>query len=294
MAVDRLGPTCVSEGEPRERVLPVRSGLRAAIVAFTVMLAFGSAAGVDASPDTNPGSSRTGATSGYDISWPQCDSPYPADPVFGVVGVNRGIVFSPNPCLASELTWAGGANAGLYANTGNPGPALSTHWPTGQTSPRLCSAAAADTADCAYDYGYNAAADSYVDAISAFTTLGLTASPAGSAWWLDVETSNSWRSDVSLNVAALSGAVDFLGGVVHVASLGFYSTDYQWGVITGGTSAFNAYPSWVAGAGDAAGASANCAGSGFTGGGVELAQYQSGGFDADIRCSPSHPVGPDR
>ena len=242
--------------------MPVRSGLRAAIVAVTVLLAIGSAAGVDASSDVSPASSQTGASPGYDISWPQCGTPYPANPAFGIVGVNRGIVYSPNPCLASELTWAGGAKAGLYANTGNPGPALSTHWPTGQTSPRLCSATATDTADCAYDYGYNAAADSYVDAISAFTALGLTDSPAGSAWWLDVEISNSWRSDVSLNVAALSGAVDYLGSVVHVASLGFYSTGYQWGVITGGTSAFNTYPSWVAGAGDAAGGSADCAGSG--------------------------------
>ena len=93
--------------------------------------------------------------------------------------------------------------------------------------------------------------------------------------------------DVTLNVAALSGAVEYLGSVVHVASLGFYSTSYQWGVITGGTSAFSGYPSWVAGASDAAGANANCAGPGFTGGGVALAQYVSGGFDADVRCSPS-------
>jgi hypothetical protein len=229
-------------------------------------------------------------TPGYDISWPQCNGPYPVTPAFGIVGVNKGIVFSPNPCLASEVTWAGGTSAALYANTGNPGPALSTHWPTGQTSPQVCSATATDSAACAYDYGYNAATDSYADAASAFAALGLAGTPAGSAWWLDVETSNSWRSDVSLNVAALSGAVDYLGSVVHVASLGFYSTGYQWGVITGGTAAFNAYPSWVAGAGDEAGATANCAGSGFTGGGVALAQYQSGGFDANVRCSTTSPV----
>jgi Bacterial Ig-like domain (group 2). len=204
--------------------------------------------------------------------------------------VNKGIVFSPNPCLASEVTWAGGTSAALYANTGNPGPALSTHWPTGQTSPQVCSATTPDTAACAYDYGYNAATDSYADAVSAFTALGLTGTPAGSAWWLDIETSNSWRSDVTLNVAALSGAVYYLGSVAHVASLGFYSTSYQWGVVTGGTSAFSAYPSWVAGAADATGAAANCAGLGFTGGGVALAQYPSGGFDTDLRCSTANPV----
>ena len=266
----------------------VSGGLRAVIVAVIVLLAVLPAAGVDASTSAGTGSPRGAAAPGYDISWPQCDGPYPLDPAFGIVGVNRGIVFSPNPCLASELTWAGGTNGGadaaLYANTANPGPVVSTHWPIDQAGPQACSAADPDSAACAYDYGYNAAADSYTDAVVAFSVADLTRSPAESTWWLDVEISNSWRSDVSLNVAALSGAVHYLRDVVHVASLGFYSTGYQWGVITGGTTAFSAYPSWVAGAADAAGASANCAGPGFTGGGVALAQYQSGGFDANVRC----------
>jgi len=232
----------------------------------------------------------TATVPGYDISWPQCGGAYPVSPAFGIVGVNKGIVFSPNPCLANEVTWAGGTSAAFYANTGNPGPALSTHWPTGQSSPQVCSATNPDSAACAYDYGYNAASDSYADAVGAFTALGLSGSPADSAWWLDVETSNSWRSDVILNAAALTGAVDYLRSVAHVASLGFYSTGYQWGVITGGTTTFSAYPSWVAGAADATGATANCAGPGFTGGGVSLAQYISSGFDANIRCSTATPV----
>ena len=113
-------------------------------------------------------------TPGYDISYPQCGGPFPASPAFGIVGVNGGRVFSPNPCLGTgavmaELAWAGGTSVQLYANTGNPGPALSTHWPTGQTSPRACNTATspgADTADCAYDYGWNGAADSYQAAVA--------------------------------------------------------------------------------------------------------------------------------
>ena len=264
--------------------------LRAVVVVMMALLALAQAAGVNAAPPESATSLAAATTPGYDISWPQCNGPYPVSPAFGIVGVNKGIVFSPNPCLASEVTWAGGTSAALYANTANPGPALSTHWPTGQTSPAVCSATATDSAACAYDYGYNAATDSYADAASAFAALGLAGTPAGSAWWLDVETSNSWRSDVSLNVAALSGAVDYLGSVAHVASLGFYSTSYQWGVITGGTAAFSAHPSWVAGAGDEAGATANCVGTGFTGGGVALAQYIAGGFDADVRCTTASPV----
>ncbi|HEY5275518.1 MAG TPA: hypothetical protein VIK38_03100, partial [Coriobacteriia bacterium] len=257
---------------------------RSVIVAVIALLALVPAAGVDAAAPSGSASLLAAATvPGYDISWPQCGAPYPVNPAFGIVGANKGIVFSPNPCLASEVTWAGGTSAALYANAGNPGPALSTHWPTGQTSPQVCSAATPDTAACAYDYGYNAAADSYAAAVSAFAALGLSTSPAGSPWWLDVEISNSWRTDVTLNVAALSGAVYYLGSVARVASLGFYSTSYQWGVITGGTSVFSPYPSWVAGGADAAGARVNCAGPGFTGGGVALAQYVTGGFDADLR-----------
>lgn len=266
-------------------------GFRAVVATVMTLLVLVPATGVNAGSAFGPGTSLIATTApGYDISWPQCGGPYPTNPAFGIVGVNRGIVFSANPCLASEVTWAGGTSAALYANTGNPGPALSTHWPTGQTSPQICTATTPDTAACAYDYGYNAASDSYADAVSAFTTLGLSGTPAGSAWWLDVETSNSWRSDVTLNVAALSGAVDYLGSVARVASLGFYSTGYQWGAITGGTAAFTAYPSWVAGAADAVGAASNCAGPGFTGGGVALAQYASIGFDADLLCSTATPV----
>jgi hypothetical protein len=237
-----------------------------------------------------------GPTTGYDVSYPQCGNPLPTNVAFGIVGVNRGIVFSPNPCLGagsspSQLAWAGGVQAELYANTGNPGPALSSHWPNGQTSPRDCNTAespGADTLNCAYDYGWNAAGDSYQTAVRAFISLGLapsgaTATPTANTWWLDVETGNSWRSDVTLNVAALQGAVAYLESAA-AADIGFYSTQQQWNQITGGSSAFSGYPSWVAGATSARQARINCSGSAFTGNVVSLAQYFAKGFDADLRC----------
>ena len=128
---------------------------------------------------------RGGNVPGYDLSYPQCGGPFPTSYAFGIVGVNAGIVYSPNPCLGtgdspSELAWAG-MNAQLYANTANPGPLVSTHWPNGQTSPRACNTASvpgADTADCAYDYGWNAAADSYQNAVNAYISLGWASSGA--------------------------------------------------------------------------------------------------------------------
>lgn len=252
-------------------MLPIRPFV--ASIALVVTLIAG-APSVAAAPTTR----------GYDISWPQCGKSYPANPGFGIVGVNRGIVFSANPCLASEVGWAGNAKAQLYVNTGNPGPALSSHWPTGQTTPRWCDPVNADTVDCAFDYGYNAAADSYTDAVGAFASIGISTSPAATHWWLDVETSNSWRTDTSLNVAALQGEVSYLSSVAGVAKLGIYSTQYQWNVITGGSKAFVANRSWVAGVGSEKNARSKCGTAGFTGAGVELAQYASSGFDADLAC----------
>lgn len=240
------------------------------------------------------GGGRT-STVGYDISYPQCGGPFPSAGAFRIVGVNGGRVFSPNPCLGtgagpSELAWAG-MHAQLYANTGNPGPELSSRWPHGQTFPRPCNTSESpgpDTVDCAYDYGWNAAADSYRIAVEAYVSLGwapagATRTPVANRWWLDVETANSWRSDAALNVAALQGATDYLLSV-DVASVGFYSTQYQWNVITGGTMTFSDHRSWVAGARNLRHARQKCSGSGFTGGGVALVQFPADGFDADHRC----------
>lgn len=232
---------------------------------------------------------------GYDISYPQCGGRYPNSPAFAIVGVNGGRVYSPNPCLAAadgsgQLAW-GGPAVELYANTANPGPELSSYWPHGQVEPRACDTSAlpgADTPDCAYDYGWNAAADSYHTAMNAYIELGLapadaTRTPRDAFWWLDVETANSWRDDAALNVAALQGARDYLESM-RVAGVGFYSTPRMWAQITGDTDAFSRHPSWVAGASTLRGATATCGEAGFTGGSVQYAQYFKQGFDANHRC----------
>jgi hypothetical protein len=233
---------------------------------------------------------------GYDLSYPQCGKRYPTNVAFGIVGVNRGIVFRANPCLGaggsggSQLAWAG-LNAQLYMNTGNPGPDLSAHWPAGQEQPRLCSADDTDTGDCAYDYGWNAAQDAYATAVAAYVSLGwadagATRTPVANAWWLDVETANSWRDDQSLNIAALQGSVDYLESV-DVASVGIYSADHMWQSITGGTDAFAELPSWVAGASTLRGVQQKCNAPAFTGGELQLTQYLVKTYDADYPCPAS-------
>ena len=248
---------------------------------------------------------------GYDIGYPQCGASFPQSPAFGVVGVNNGIVFSANPCLgtgsgASELAWAEAATnhaPAFYANTANPGPAYSSHWPMGQQTPKVCSADSPNSVECSYDYGWNAAGDSFDRAVTAESQLhGTTIDPkvaaAGAPWWLDVETGNSWQTLESAygqtasakenDTQALLGAVAALRAR-SVATVGIYSTSFQWSQVTGGTtitgSRFVDSSSWVAGNRDAASAQSLCGTVGFTGGPVRLAQYPQSGFDGDIACS---------
>jgi hypothetical protein len=233
---------------------------------------------------------------GYDIAYPQCNATFPSGGAFGIVGVNDGLPYSANPCLGagdgpSELAWAG-MSAGLYANTADPGPTLSSHWPNGQTAPKPCnttSSPGSNTAECHYDYGWNAAADSYRDAVNAYVSLGwaqagATRTPVANQWWLDVESANSWTSTPSLNVQALQGEADYLASV-GAAGVGFYANASDWQSITGSTTAFSSYPSWVPGAASLSDAQSRCAGAGFTGGGVALTQFVSGGFDNDYQCT---------
>jgi len=235
---------------------------------------------------TVAGASTTTAV-GYDISYPQCPSNFPASPAFGIVGVNNGIVFGANPCLGAEYNWARGSSSAsqakvqFYANTGNPGPVVSRHWPTGQTAPRYCDGSWSD--GCSYDYGWNAARDSFADAVG---PAGGTA--ASAPWWLDVESANSWSTVRSSNINTLQGAVAYLttsvsGGGAGVRTLGFYSNSYSWSAIVGSTSTFNGYASWVPGATTRSQAKANCSAT-ITGGRVKYAQYRAGGFDADRVC----------
>ncbi len=264
-------------------------------VVSTLVVALALALPAVAAAQGKPGGGAKSPT-GYDISYPQCGGAFPTNVLFGIVGVNDGIVYSPNPCLGagdgpSELAWAEQVEspAILYANTADPGPTQSTHWPTGQTSPQICDPTATDSTACSYDYGWNAAADSYADAVNAYVSLGQL--PAGSAqtpqpneWWLDVETANSWEANTANNVADLEGAVAYLQSE-GVTTVGFYSSASDWQTITADTTVFSADPSWRPGGGSEHLASSYCGTTGVTGGPVRYSQYASGGFDADVRCS---------
>jgi hypothetical protein len=230
---------------------------------------------------------------GYDISYPQCQTSYPATPLFGIVGVNGGIANNTNSCVAGELSWAGSARGqrrpqqprvSLYIDTGNPGPHVAT-WPKRGKAPRYGACNGLLTNACSYLYGEQRAAHSYA------VVAALSATDARTApWWLDVELKESWAGTYQLNIAALRGFVAGLRNAGTVGAIGIYSTTAQWKELTGlttqtTTAAFGQQLfDWVAGVGTLAQAQQNCTSEEFTGIAATLAQYQSGGFDADYRC----------
>lgn len=244
------------------------------------------------------------AGTGYDISYPQCGHAYPSGQAFGVVGVNGGLANNPNPCLPSELTWARSSPgltspqqppASVYLNTADPGNGVAD-WPTpangsagGPTPYGNCDGSWSPA--CAYVYGQQRASYSY----GLVSSSGAGVDPASAPWWLDVETVNSWAGPQSnpnwagVNIATVQGFVAGLRGAGATAAIGFYSTASQWQAITAQNAQTTpsyfptSDPDWVAGAGSASQAQANC-GASFTGGRVALAQFPYGGYDADVAC----------
>ncbi len=239
------------------------------------------------------------SATGFDISFPQCASPLPVSPGFGIVGVNDGSPLTINNCLGRELTWAEGAanpDPAFYANTGNGGPNYSVGWPKGQTTPYPCSGA--NSVPCSYDYGWNAARLAFSNAVNAESADG-SASPTSAVtsapWWLDVETGNQWETiEFGRTAATEDYDLSMLKGMVAsfesmgVSTLGIYSTPSQWADIVGNAgTTFAANPVWIPGYATLSAAQAACATASFTGGRVALIQYPSQGYDGDYVCGLS-------
>ncbi len=244
---------------------------------------------------------RSTAPVGNDISYPQCGSTYPTNQAFGIVGVNNGLANTTNPCLSSELSWAskslGGTNQPpqqLYVNTANPGGLGTSSWPTsnvdpsGQIAPNpygTCDGS--NSIACSWQYGWNRAVEDVQSRfIPAAQTAGISANPSSYPWWLDVETVNSWESNLQFNSADLEGMVAYLHS--QGASVGIYSTSAQWNQIAGtpsNGSNLNGLNNWLPGAHRLATAKSNCSLPPLTSGGkVTVTQYTSSSFDYDYSC----------
>ena len=220
----------------------------------------------------------------------------------------------------TELYWAvtvptgtsSQPKASLYVNTGDPGNIYKgrpvADWPTSGSTPYgACTTTTVTTGtgtytvgrnnrQCAWEYGSLKAAQdaawlaAAANAINAQKSAVTVPATAGSyPWWLDVETANSWRPGAygqGMNVADLQGMIAALK-LAGATSFGAYSTSYQWGVITGGTTSSSGslykIPDWIPGAKSLSGAKANCALASFTQGRVAITQW-TGQVDHDYAC----------
>lgn len=275
----------------------VRSLAVTGLAALTVFLALPAA-----TAEARTGKpSRTSSTVGYDVSYPQCGSSLPSGQAFGIVGVNGGLATKPNPCLSSQLQWAwrsSGAVAAqpkvqLYVNTANPGEIKDqvTTWPTDGGGAGYGACDGSNSLACSWQYGWDRARND-VEAVfvPAAAAAAVSADPGGYTWWLDVETTNTWQSGsaeaLARNRATLEGMTEYLTSLG--ASVGIYSTNYQWGQIVGtvpADSSLAGRDSWLAGATSLSGATANCARPALVPAGqVTLAQYVVRGLDRDTSC----------
>ena len=243
----------------------------------------------------------TSTVTGNDISWPQCGKTFPSGQAFGIVGVNGGLANKVNPCLGpdnggvstSELAWAWGSTGAsklpwkvaLYVNTADPSP-LVADWPKSNVVPGIGPCDGSDSPECAWQYGWERATQDMAWLSAAATQVGVTGKASDYPWWLDVETANSWETGslgLANNVADLQGMVAAFEGAG--ATVGIYSTSYQWGVITGGSTDGNlaGLADWIPGARTLSAAQANCSLAGFTGA-VTITQWFGKPFDGDWAC----------
>jgi len=274
------------------------------------------------------GGGGSSVPTGNDVSYPQCGGSLPTSPAFGIVGVNGGLANDLNPCLGisssypsysqSELYWAVASSVGsatqprasLYVNTADPGNVykgnLIADWPKSGSSVTYgaCTTITAggstmgqNSPACAYQYGYNKAAQDAQWLTSAADSINqqpapssVSASPATYPWWLDVETGNTWQSGTSgqaMNVADLQGMIAALQAA-GVTAIGAYSTTSQWDQITGGTTSTSGslygLSDWIPGAKTLSAAEANCTLASFTSGAVELTQWAGRSIDSDYAC----------
>lgn len=218
----------------------------------------------------------------------------------------------------SELYWAvassvggtGQQKASLYVSTADPGNVYNGvvigDWPTSGSTPYgpcttttvvLSSgsyAVGANSDACAWQYGYNKAsqdANWLAAAAAAINSQSPPVTVAGTAvsypWWLDVETTNTWQLDTTMNVADLQGMIAGLKGA-GATMVGAYSTSSQWDTITGGTTSASGslyqIPNWIPGARSLSGAQTNCTQPSFTGGTVTVTQWFGHPYDGDYAC----------
>ncbi|HWA65084.1 MAG TPA: hypothetical protein VG899_01775 [Mycobacteriales bacterium] len=202
-----------------------RARIRAAVAVLASVVAFGVPGPQTAT--AAPAARSFSYTHGYDVSWPQCNGrsarSMPAGrPAYVILGLTHGTGHTVNPCLRSQLRWAGmhGALVGGYLVASYP-----THRQRAQSGRGL--------------YGRchrrllcrlrNDGAGQVHDALSTMRRMHMRSPMV----WLDVEFRHQqpWTRNHRRNRAVLEGMVRALHH--NHRRFGVYTTGYMWRVIAG-------------------------------------------------------------
>jgi hypothetical protein len=206
---------------------------------------------------------------GVDLSWPpgNCQIATRFLRSWAIIGVDGGLDFTENHCLRNEAARV--SSYTLYANTGYPDSAAGRQY---RSFPLRCNAY--DTVCLAYDYGYA----NGVYTVKYAASQGIHATQ----WWLDVETDNSWTTNIYVNRAAIAGEAAAIRHEILIGKVGVYAAPDQWALLTGNWQ--NGMPNWSAsGSLQRSVGKAYCKGEDFTGGGTWLTQYTIR-LDEDYVC----------
>ncbi len=251
--------------------------LTALIVCLAVLLGF-----VPAAPRA-----QAITLNGHDISWPQCPTAVggfglplpPASSRFVVIGLTKGLPFTENPCLASQVAWArtNGKPAQAYTMAAFPTPAqIVAHGAQGPW-------ASATRAGQFSNVGYAEARF----AVASLTRAGF----APRMVWIDVEPrpAQPWPTATALqqreNRYIIEGNMRGLRDAGF--SYGVYSFASGWASITGSWRLSGVAVWATAGRLDFPSEALDlCRKASFSGGRVYLSQWYDDARDYDLTCDP--------
>ncbi|MCE3291532.1 MAG: hypothetical protein K0Q84_469 [Arthrobacter sp.] len=256
---------------------PARRTLTAVLAFLALLLGF-----VPGAP-----SAQAVSLQGHDISWPQCPTAVggfglplpPASSQFVIIGLTKGLPFTENPCLASQVNWARTNNKPTQAYTmaAFPTPAqLTTYRTQGPWS-------SATRAGQLSNVGYAEARF----AIASLARIGF----APRVVWIDVEPrpAQPWPTATAVQQRENRYIIEGLMRGLRDArfSYGFYSFESGWASITGSWR-LPGVPVWAtAGRLDYPGEALDrCRQPSFSGGRVYISQWYDDTRDYDLTCDP--------
>ncbi len=172
---------------------------------------------------------------GYDVSSPQCSgtfSPIGGGYSFAIIGVGGGRPFTANSCAAAEVSAAqkaGVTNIALYFNTGYAGAYA-------RNILGACTTAVVNDPVFGGLKGHSLAQAQQAWEIGCSEALyakNLDVSSKPTMWWADIETGNSWSTNITLNDFTIEGISYQMQVEGASGGGGFYSYASAWNKIAG-------------------------------------------------------------